>query len=330
LVCLGDILSDFRYNKLTREWVLFAPNRAKRTQNNYKQLQDKCSQNCPFGKGDEALTPNEVFRIGDEHGWRCRVVPNLYNALSINQPIQSYKTFNFENRSGFGAHEVVIETPKHHRQMYHFETNELFDYFITLKLRLLDLKKDSRLQYFSIFKNHGMDAGASQEHSHSQIIATPFIPRSLQDDLVYFQEHKKQTERDFFDDLLYDEKLFAKGILKENNFFIAYCPYASKYPFEVIIMAKEKLSSIVKLEESHLYALSDITHFIFRQLHKALGEFPFNMLIKNGDIQNENSVNRFHIQILPRLYKNAGFEIDTEIFINTFLPEDVVEILKES
>lgn len=323
-------MSEFRYNKLIREWVLFAPNRAKRTQNNYKQIEEESTQTCPFGKGHESLTPNEVLRLGDTDGWRCRVVPNLYNALSIDQPVQSYRSFNFENKSAFGAHEVIIETPEHHKQMYHFETNELFDYFKIIKLRLLDLKKDIRLQYFSVFKNHGMDAGASQAHSHSQIIATPFLPKSLKDDLRHYTNHKEQTERDFFDDLLYDEKLFGKGVLKENNFFIAYCPYASKYPFEVIIMAKQHINSITKLEEAHLYALSDITHYVFGKLHQSLGEFPFNMILKNGDLQNENSFNRFHIQILPRLYKTAGFEIDTEIFINTFLPEEVVEILKES
>lgn len=323
-------MSEFRYNKLTREWVLFSPNRAKRTQNHYKQIELQDTHNCPFGKGNESLTPDEVLRLGDGEDWRCRIVPNLYNALSIEYPINSYKHLNFENKSAFGAHEVVIETPDHHKQMYHFETNELFDYFTIVKLRLLDLKQDTRLQYFSVFKNNGIEAGASQAHSHSQIIATPFIPKTIKEDLSHFQTHKKQTERDFFDDLIYDEKNFKKGILKENNFFIAYCPYASKYPFEVIIMAKENLSSITELQEAHLYALSDISHFVFSKLYKALGEFPFNMILKNGDLQNANSVNRFHIQILPRLYKNAGFEIDTEIFINTFLPEDVVEILKES
>ena len=323
-------MSEFRYNKLKREWILFAPNRAKRTQNNYQQIEEQSVETCPFGKGNEHLTPNEVFRLGDKDTWRCRVVPNLYNALSIDQPIDSYKVNNFENKSGFGAHEVIIETPDHHKQMYHFETNELFDYFKTIKLRLLDLKQDNRLQYFSVFKNHGTDAGASQAHSHSQIIATPFIPKAIDEELKYFQTHQHQTDRDFFDDLIYDEKLFEKGILKENNFFIAYCPYASKYPFETIIMAKQHLSSITKLEEAHLYALSDIVHYSFNKLYQSLGEFPFNMVLKNGDIQNDNSLNRFHIQILPRLFKTAGFEIDTEIFINTFLPEEVVEILKES
>ncbi len=323
-------MSEFRYNKLEKEWVLFAPNRAKRAQYHYKNTQEQDEKHCPFVKGNESLTPNEVLRIGNEEGWRCRVVPNLYNALSIEHPINSYKHLNFENKSAFGAHEVIIETPEHNRQMYHFETSEFFDYFSIIKLRLLDLKKDTRMQYFSIFKNNGVDAGASQTHAHSQIIATPFIPKTIQEDLTEFKKHKEQTHRDFFDDLLYDERNFEKGILKENNFFIAYCPYASKYPFEVMIMAKENLNSIIKLEESHLYALSDISHYVFQKLYHALGEFPFNMIIKNGDLQNENSFHRFHIQILPRLFKNAGFELDTEIFINTFLPEDVVQILKES
>ena len=324
-------MSEFRYNKLAKEWVLFAPNRAKRPQNNcIKQIEKQSKTLCPFDKDHESLTPKELLRIGDKENWRCRVVPNLYNALCIEQPLESYKNMNFEAKSGFGAHEVIIETPDHEKQMYSFDTQEFFDYFSIIKLRLIDLKKDTRLQYFSVFKNNGLDAGASQSHSHSQIIATPFLPKKLKEELGEFKEHKEKTDRDFFDDLLYDEKNFAKGIIKENNYFIAYCPYASQYPFEVMIMTKEKLSSILELEESHIYALSDIIHYVFGKLYQALGEFPFNMILKNGDLQNENSHNRFHIQILPRLYKNAGFEVDTQMLINTFLPEDVVTILKEN
>ncbi|MEA2050196.1 MAG: galactose-1-phosphate uridylyltransferase [Campylobacterota bacterium] len=318
--------SKFRYNKLFRQWVLFAPSRAKRPMVN-NNFQVKNSEQCPFDKGNEHLTPNELLRIGDDENWRCRIVPNLYNALSIEDEINSKKVGCFEEKSGFGAHEVIIETPHHDKQMFEYSIDEFFDYFTIIKLRLNDLKKDIRLKYFSIFKNQGIDAGASQSHSHSQIIAMPFLPQKIKVDLEYYKEYKKEHERDFFDDIISDEKNFQKGILYENSSFIAMVPFASKYPFETLIIAKDDINSILNCEDKELYALSEVMNFIFKKLFQALGDIPFNLSIKNGDIQSKRNPNRFHILISPRLYKTAGFELDSDIFINTFMPEVAAQIL---
>lgn len=322
-------MSEFRYNKLAKEWVLFAPNRAKRPTQNI--VNNKINnKECPFDESHEYLTPNELIRIGDEKNWKCRIVPNLYNALNIDDPIESKRDGCFEKKSGFGAHEVIIETPEHFRSMFEFNINEFYDYLSIIKLRLLDLKKDLRINYFSVFKNHGIDAGASQPHSHSQIIATPFIPKSISKNLQEYSNYKKKHDRDFFDDIIFDEKNFKKGILFENSTFIAFCPYASKYPFEILIISKDKIASIIDCEDTHIYALAEVLEFVYKKLYNALGDFSFNMLFKNGDIQNKNNSNRFHLQITPRLYRIAGFELDSDIFINTFLPEKATQILLQS
>jgi len=324
-------MSEFRYNKLTQHWILFAPNRAKRPTNfstSNTTIQD--IKSCPFELGNESKTPNELARIGNDKQWRCRIVANLYNALSIEQEPKSYKNGCFENKSGFGAHEVIIETPSHTKQMFDFNVDEFFDYFSIIRLRLKDLKKDTRIKYFSIFKNYGENGGATMHHSHSQLIATPFIPKTTHKALQFYEKYKTDTERDFFDDLIADEKSFKKGILFENNFFIAYCPYASRYPFEISIVAKKNLTSLIDFNDVDIYSLSEVISFCFLKLKSALGKPDFNMLIKNGDIQSSKNSNRFHIEILPRLYKTAGFELDTDIMVNTFLPETAAEILKES
>ena len=324
-------MSEFRYNKLTQHWILFAPNRAKRPTNfNPSDKSNTDVQSCPFELGNESKTPNELLRIGDDTNWRCRIVANLYHALSIEVKPTSYKNGCFENKSGFGAHEVIIETPSHTKQMFDFGVDEFFDYFSIIQLRLKDLKKDVRIKYFSLFKNHGENAGATIEHSHSQLIATPFIPKTIQKALQFYEKYKLDTERDFFDDFIADEKNFKKGLLFENSSFIAFCPYASRYPFEINIVAKKNLTSLLDFNDVDIYALSEVINFCFLKLKNALGGPDFNMLIKNGDIQSHTNSNRFHIEILPRLYKTAGFELDTDIMVNTFLPETAAEILKES
>jgi UDPglucose--hexose-1-phosphate uridylyltransferase len=327
-------LSEYRYNKLTKQWVLFAPNRAKRPfelQKN-KEILLQGKESCPFEPGNEVMTPNEVARIEDEKkNWQCRVVPNLYNALSIEEESTSKREGGFEKKSGFGAHEVIIETREHHLQMFDYEIENFINYFNIIKKRVSELKRDTRLKYFSIFKNNGLDSGATLEHSHSQLIAMPFIPTNIANELKEYKAFKEEHDRSFFDDLIYDEKKFKKGIVFENSSFIAYCPYASTFSFEVIIMAKENIPTIEDCEDRHIYALSEIMQFVFSKYKLALGEIPFNMLIKNGDIQanKEDNPNRFHIQICPRIYKIAGFELDSKIHINTILPELAAQIIKE-
>ncbi|MEA1918182.1 MAG: galactose-1-phosphate uridylyltransferase [Campylobacterota bacterium] len=322
-------MSEFRYNTLKKEWVLFSPNRAKRPN---EFVEDKLSTNasgCPFELGSEHLTPNELAIIGTNDNWKCRVVPNLYHALSINADLVSSKDACFEKKSGFGAHEVIIETPLHSRQMYNFSLAEFSDYITIMKIRVADLIKDKRLKYFSIFKNSGISAGATLEHSHTQLIAMPFIPPKIADDLTFFKNHKQKHDRDFFDDLIYSEKEFKKGILIENSSFIAYCPYASTYAFEVSIVAKNSVKTLLDCDDKDIYALSEVLEYVYSRLFSALGDFSFNMLIKNGEINSDENSNRFHIQILPRLYKIAGYELDSDVFINTILPEKATEILKD-
>lgn len=327
-------MSEFRYNKLTKQWVLFAPNRAKRPYDfqDKKEILIQSKENCPFETGNEKMTPNEVARIEDKNkNWQARVVPNLYHALSIEEDSSSKKDGCFEKKNGFGAHEVIIETNDHHLHMFDFSIEHFTNYFNIIKKRVDNLKKDKRLKYFSIFKNHGLDAGATLEHSHTQLIAMPFLPNNIEDELTEYNKFEEEKDRSFFDDLIHDEKNFKKGILIENSSFIAYCPYASTFSFEVVIVAKEAISSIIECEDTHIYALSEVMKFVFSKYKTALGEIPFNMLIKNGDIQADSgeNKNRLNIQIHPRIYKVAGFELDSKIHINTILPEVAAQILKE-
>jgi UDPglucose--hexose-1-phosphate uridylyltransferase len=294
-----------------------------------KQAKHFSTDMCPFDKGNEFMTPNEVARIGEET-WRCRVVPNLYHALSIDTEPAAFKESCFEKQSGFGAHEVIIETDEHALHMTNFEHRHFLDYLELIRMRIDNLQQDSRIKYFSLFKNSGLNAGATLEHAHSQLMAMPFIPPKIASDLSYYQEYKKQHGRDLFDDYIHEEKLHKKGILFENSSFIALCPYASRFAFEVMIVAKEPIASILACEDTHIYALAEVMELVFTKLRLSLGEdFAFNMVIKNGDLRDPKNPNRFHIEILPRLYKIAGFELESGVYINTMLPETVVEVLKE-
>ncbi|MEA2029093.1 MAG: galactose-1-phosphate uridylyltransferase, partial [Campylobacterota bacterium] len=175
-------MSEFRYCKLTNEWTLFAPERLKRPINFMPSSKNSLAQDassCPFDSGKEEYTPSEITRIAQKDAWQCRVVPNLYNALSLDHPFNSQRESYFEKMRGFGAHEVIIETPHHDRKMPSYDYNEFVNYLTIIQERAINLKKDIRLAHLSVFKNQGQEAGASLYHSHTQLMALPFVPKEF-------------------------------------------------------------------------------------------------------------------------------------------------------
>jgi len=327
-------VSEFRYCKLTKEWTLFAPQRLKRPiEHTHQASIAKGALNCPFDPGKEHYTPEEITRIEQKGEWQCRVIPNLYHALSIDEPQQSQRESFFEKFSGFGAHEILIETPHHDKQMWAYDYNDFVNYLTIMQERTVNLKKDTRLAHLSIFKNQGQRAGASLSHAHTQLIALPFIPEnltlSIQDKKDYYAAHK----RALLDDLVYEELQYGKNIIVQNSDFIAYCPYASKHAFEVKIVAKKRLASLIEFSANDIAALSDLLKDFFKKFHDALGDSAFNMLIKNApyDGYTKETANyfRFSIEIIPRIYNIAGFELDSQIHINVVLPEIAAQTYKE-
>jgi len=327
-------MSEFRYCKLNQKWVLFAPNRLKKLDEYNRNLPKINKDECPFDLGKENNTPKEIFRINDKKGnWKCRVVPNLYNVLSIEKEPIASRDGIFEKFEGFGAHEVIIETPSHDKQMLDFTIDEFYYYLLTVQNRLKDLKKDQRLKYISIFKNSGVGAGASLPHSHSQLIALPFVPKKILNSFEYKKQYFLTKQRTLFDDIIYDERMQKKGIIYESAFFIAYLPYASEFPFEIIITSKVKKPSLIYFDDIFIKNLAEVLNFAMSKMKNRFGNFAYNMLINNSpffDIEEQNLANiyRFHIRIMPRLYQIAGFELNTGIYINPMLPENAVNILK--
>ncbi|QOG11462.1 galactose-1-phosphate uridylyltransferase [Arcobacter sp. FWKO B] len=325
--------SEFRYCKLTKRWVLFAPKRADRPNNFIKKkvIADDCI--CPFDAGNENLTPKEILRIGDSKNWRARVVPNLYNVLSIDIEPEGKKDDYFDVFSGFGAHEVIIETPKHGLEMFDYSLQEFVDYLQIAKDRLSSLKLDTRLNYASLFKNHGSLAGASLSHSHSQIIALPFVPTDVADEIDYKKEYYKKYKRAILDDLVYEEKQYEENLIFENESFVCYAPYASRFPYEVKIVAKDEYSCITEFDETTLINLAKSLELIFKKYKNVLDYFSFNMLFKNHPYEGHNEKSkdyfRFYVNIFPRLSGIAGFELDSKVYLNSILPSVAASRLKE-
>ena len=337
-------MSEIRVDLLHNQHVLIAPKRLHRPdfyqQNEVQKISKK---DCPFCEGHENMTPPEIFAIRDNGAndihWKTRVVPNLYKAVQVEQSEGSKRDGLFEQINGVGAHEVLIDSPFHDKDLSLFDTTFIELWLKTLIKRIEDLKNDKRLIYISIFKNFGQNSGATQEHPHTQLLALPLMPRSeldfLQKNLKYYKKHGRGK----LQDIIENEKKSGERVIDENDDFMAYCPYASSFAFEVIIAPKRNISSLNHCSSKEVTNLSQMLESVFSKLHKQLGKFDYNLYFRlaplNTNFENESFASsieknfRFNIRIIPRIYRIGGFELSSNMAINPVAPEMSAKLLRE-
>ncbi len=323
-------MSTIRYCELRDNDVIIAPNRLHRPTEFEPSKSEYTTDECPFEAGAEESTPKEIYSKKDENGdWICRVIPNLYNALDINSSKSSKRDGFFTSKSGFGAHEIIVESRDCNKRADGYTIKEWRAYLDTICHRYEDLSKDERLEYIQVFKNHGSLAGATLKHPHSQIIATGFIPTTIEQELKRLNRYYKKYNRTTISDMAYEELRVDKRVVFENNSFIVFAPYASLYPFELFIVPKESVVDITKLYEHQLDDLSHLLLNIYGKLYAVLGDFSYNLIFKNAPLRYKEESYTFYIWIVPRIYTLAGFELSTDLRINPILPELVAKKLKE-
>lgn len=326
-------MSTIRYCKLRDTDVIIAPNRLHRPTQFETLKYNYTIDECPFEPGCEDESGDEIFSVKDENGnWICRVVPNLYNALDIDEKKSSYREGFFTAKSGFGAHEVIIENPSHNITADRYRQEEWIAYLESISHRYSDLAKDARLEYIQVFKNHGQRAGATLKHPHSQIIATGFLPSEIKNELTRCKEYYAKERRALLSDMASEELRLGERVIFENNSFTAFVPYAALYPFEIFIVPKSSISDITKLYQHQLHDAAQALQHVYKKLYSVLGDFAYNMIFKNLPPKRDSDDGEyytFHIQIIPRIHMLAGFELSSGMRINPLTPEMAAEKLKE-
>ncbi len=340
-------MSDIRYDRLHDDYVIIAPERLHRPDciPDQRERTQETPASCPFCEGHEAMTPPEIFALrnkgeANDPGWRTRVVPNLYKAVRIEAPWQSHARGPYDLWEGFGAHEVIIDTPRHLLRMDDWTPTERRDWLTTLRSRLVDLRKDLRLVHFSLFKNHGRYGGATQSHPHSQLIALPLVPKSFLNRMHTARHYRQTHGHSLFQGVLDYEEESGDRIVVSDGQFVAFCPYASQYAFEVQILARgEGVASMADLDGSGIEALAETIGKVVAALYRELGDFDFNILFNTPPMQKNIQTDewfdeipqfwRLGVRILPRLYNWGGFELESGMRINPVVPEEAARLLRD-
>ena len=332
---------EFRRDPLHNTWVVFAPERQRRPQDYLPPILQGGTLD-PFAEGNERLTPPEVYAIRkektkpNEPGWRVRVVPNRYPAMRVEGRLDAVPDGLYARLTGIGAHEVIIETPAGDVAMEDMSVPAIAEVFASYRERIIDLEKDPRFQHIYIFKNVGPSAGASLVHAHSQLVALPLVPPFVEGKLVRARDHYLLKQRSLFSDILHTERANGSRLVAENNGYVLFCPFASRFPFELAIFPKRHHPEYISCTTDELQALAEVLRFALQRLNAVLEKPGYNLLLHMAPLRRLNT-ERFgsarydyswHMEIVPRFNALAGFEIGLGAYINTVYPEEAARFLR--
>lgn len=338
-------MSELRWDPLKQHWVIIATERGRRPRDFQLDPETDKMTSCPFCYGNEDKTPAEIFAIRpsgqpNSPNWRVRVIPNKYPVLRVEGALDSRGYGPYDVMNGIGAHEVIIETPDHNRGLADLSAAEITGVLAAYRNRFLDLRRDIRLRYMVLFKNHGMRAGATLSHAHSQLIAVPLIPPVAATELKICRDFFAAKERCFLCDLISFEISCGDRVVKEHPSFIVFAPYASCFPFELRLFPKRHSHDFALISDSELGELALAMKDMLSRLKGVLNDPPYNFILhtappshkRPGKPEYWESIEydfHWHMELVPRLTQIAGFEWGSGFHINPTSPEDSAAFLRD-
>jgi len=338
-------MPELRKDPIIGRWVIIATERAKRPDDFAVSHEEQLEKPCPFCENKESQTPSEIFSFRkpntpkDKPGWEVRVVPSISPILHIEGDLNRQGSGMYDVMDSIGAHEIIIETPQHIANMADLSEEQIAKVFFAYIERITDLGRDLRFKYVLVFKNYGWTAGGGAiKHSRSQLMATPVNPKRVKEELVGARKYFEFKDRCIFCDLIRQELSFGERVIMDSDGMIAIAPFASRFPFETWIMPKEHSADFIKLKRHDVFELAKVIKQTLAKLKKALNDPPYNYILhtspvivpkKPGYWKTLDDDYHWHIEIIPRLTRVAGFEWGSGFYINPTPPEEAAKYLRE-
>lgn len=341
------VANELRKDYLIDRWTVIATARKKRP-TDFKRTPQENKQGgvCALEPGNEHMTPPAVLVYlptpqggikkdrdldGERHrGWFIRCVPNLYPAFMPpkNNNWREPEKEAFACAIASGHHEVLVESPKHDEHPSVSAVSQLTLVVNAYIDRLRDLSSKPYVKYVSIFRNHGLEAGASLSHAHSQIIATPMMPTIVKEEVKASQEILKNSQNCAFCSILENEKQSPRFIWK-NEHFVIIAPWASIHPFEFWVFPRNHQCCLLDLSQEEVQALAKTMRLSLGGLRTLLGDPPYNFGFHQVT-SGAGDYYHWHLEVYPRLSIWAGFEKSTGMYINVVSPEDAAQSLRDA
>lgn len=327
-------MPQLRQNIVTGEWVVIAPERAKRP-NDFiavDTVKSPVNASCPFDvEGEEYAKHRHKGYETDE----IYVIPNKFPAFVEDPKAISTRTYKIEDgfysaRPSLGGHDVVV-VKDHNKNIYTFTEKIWCELMTVTKRRYQYWRKDPNTEYTMAIYNEGTRAGASIVHPHAQIFASNVIPNQIHREVTGAQRYFENNGTCVFCDLIEHERKKKIRVLYESSAFIAFTFYAARFPFEVWIFPKEHIAHLEDEPDKRMREAADVLKDIFGKIGKTLHNPSVNYFIH--DLPHSSAHSDFfhwHIEIAPRISTYGGFEMGSGVVIDVMSPEDAAKFLRSN
>ncbi len=314
-------MAELRKDPVSGNWVVIG----------YASAKSDAVGECPFCPGNEHLTPKTIREVRGPDGWLTRCFPAGNPVFMVEVGENKRAEGLYDKMGNVGAHEIVVESPSHTKTMSDFTEDELLILLDIYSERTLYLKKDKRFKYIQAFKNHGELAGSYILHPHSHILATPIVPQRIELELENSRRHYMQKERCLFCDIIAQESRQNKRVVSMNSSFIAICPFASRFPYEMWILPKFHLESFEEFrDEAPKRDLASLMLDVVKRLEKVVNAYSFVIhtspnYLKSSARDDDLPVSSYfhwHIELLPRDFRSSRYKREDQFYVVPLTPEE--------
>ncbi|HNV71400.1 MAG TPA: galactose-1-phosphate uridylyltransferase, partial [Candidatus Ozemobacteraceae bacterium] len=328
-------MPQLRKDPVLKQWVIISPERGKRPihYKNENGLPEDNPKKCPFCEGHESMTPEEVMAFrrngtaANQEGWWVRVIPDREPILVPAGDSGKEGIGMFDAMNSIGIHEVVVEVPRHDQNLQNVPLEQVREVIWAFKQRVLEIKKNPRFKHFMIVKNSGRGV-SSFSHSHSHIVATPIIPKRIEEEIDGAREYFHYHDRCIFCDIVRQEREDNTRIVFEDPQFLAFCPFASRFPFELFIIPKQHQPFFETLDNDQVHGFANALQICLKKLQSLLPDLPYNFILHTSPCSDSyREFYHWHLEIIPKLTQVAGFEWGSGFYINPTPPEDAAQML---
>ncbi len=331
-------MPELRQDPTTNDWVIIARERAKRpdqfTNPRTREPVPEYDAACPFCPGNEEKTPPETaaYRKGQANGkgWWVRAIPNKFGALTPEGSLERRQENHFFRKmDGVGRHEVIIESPHHNMPLHMSDEKQVEEVLLMVRERYIAMAGESNHRYIIPFKNFGVGAGTSLMHPHMQMVATPIVPADLRRKYDVAESYYDSTGKCLFCVMRDEEIALGTRLIRKTEHFVAIQPFASRVPFETWIMPLDHQPAFSQITLDGAKELSHLLRDMLGRISKVLEDPDYNLMIQSAPVKDEEEdYYLWHVRILPKITRTAGFELGSGIYINTAVPEDTAAYMR--
>jgi UDPglucose--hexose-1-phosphate uridylyltransferase len=335
-------MHELRKDPLLGRWIAVL-SRSRSPSEYILSSDEEDEESCVLCMGQEHELTQEIMSIPRSdsgrsgQGWWIRVIRNLSPVFQVEGELGRKGEGMYDKMNSIGSSEIVIETPDHLMRAEDIGLEQMVRVITAYKARMVSLEKDPRFRYTLVYKNSGKDAGAATSHPVSHIASTPVIPKRVKEELDGAKQYFNYKERCIFCDIVREELRTEKRVIIETKAFVAFCPYASKFPFETWIVPKRHNCAFQDIEKDEIDDFALILSVILKKLRAAFDGLPFNYFVHSAPnrIPRKNHWHtlgedyHWHVEIIPRLLTTSGFEWGSGFYVLPTSPEFAAKYLKE-